>query len=143
VNNILITNDKTNRQFVPIDSKLFNKLKEEFERKGGLIQQNEETDEHLDRRNAEGAALNGYTILLKRLPSISAVYEELIHAEQFRENKNNGSVEQRLLCEIEAQEILIKNKEKWNIPDIENEQTVRALEQYKNDLDQYYKYAGG
>jgi hypothetical protein len=128
---------------IVIEPDVLYKLKADFEKIGGLIQQNEETDAHLKRMDAEGATLNENTILLKTNPSTSAVYEELIHAEQFRLRKNDGSVKQRLLNEIEAQKILIENQKLWNIPDSENEQTTQNLSQYEKELDDYYNKFGG
>lgn len=76
-------------------------------------------------------------VLLTRNPGRSAVYEELIHADQYRKGKNDGSYEKRLLCEIEAQEILIKKKEEWKITDIEDKQTRLALKAYKQEYKKF------
>ena len=44
---------------------------------------------YLDSREAEACTLNGYTILFRKRPGRAAVYEELIHAAQFRDGKND------------------------------------------------------
>ena len=55
------------------------KIQKVFTRRGGVMQMDSDTDAHLRKSGAEGAALNGDTILLMRNPSRATVFEELIH----------------------------------------------------------------
>lgn len=131
--------NKPNNYIEPMPKNLLHKLVKEFKKDGGIIIMDEETDKYLDSKNAEGITYNESTILLKQNPSRSVVYEELFHAKQFREGKNNGSYEQKLLCEIEAQKMLIKNKNKLDITDIEDKQTKLALKAYEKEYKEYCK----
>ena len=102
----------------------------------------EEVDKHLREQNAEAVTINENIILLSSNPGRSAVYEELIHAEQYRQGKNDGTYEKRLLCEIEAQKILIKKKEEYGITDKEDKQTKLALKAYKQEYKEFKKKEG-
>lgn len=121
----------------PMPKKQLQKIVKEFKAKGGLILMNEESERHLQSQNAEAVTYNSELILLKRNPGRSAVYEELIHAEQFRQGKNDGSYEKRLLCEIEAQKELIRKKEEFGITDVEDRQTRLALKAYEEEYKEY------
>lgn len=123
----------------PMPKKLLQRLIKDFKAKGGIVVMNEDTDIYLKKQHSEGSALNADTILLVKNPSRSAVYEELIHAEQYRQGKNDGGKEKVLLCEIEAKEILIANKQKWGITDKEDKITRLSLEKYKKDYDEFIK----
>ena len=108
----------------------------EFKKIGGLIQCDEYTENYLlNVKKAEGVTYNGYTILLPRRPSRSAVYEELFHAQQYRDGKIDGSELSRVRCEIEAQMYLLDNVEKFNFTEKEVELTKKNLNMYKNDLE--------
>lgn len=63
----------------------------------------EETDAYLKSKNAEAITYNDKTILLKQNPGRASVFEELIHATQYRNGENDGSYVSRLNCEIKAQ----------------------------------------
>jgi len=93
-----------------MDKEKFLKIKSAFEKRGGVIQCDEPTDRYLDYKKAEGLTYNEDLILLKTNASASAVFEELIHATQYKRKRNDGTYENRLLMEIEAQEKLIKYK---------------------------------
>lgn len=53
--------------------------------------------------NAEGITLNENTILLRQNPGRASVFEELIHATQFRQSLNDGSQISRIQNEFAAQ----------------------------------------
>ena len=131
--------NKPDNYIAPMPKKQLQKIIKEFKAKGGIILINDDIDEFLSKQGAEGSTLNENTILLVKNPSRSAVYEELIHAEQYRKGKNDGSRESRLLCEIEAQKELIKRKEELDITDKENEQTKLALKVYEEEYKQLNK----
>ena len=119
----------------PMPKKHLQKIVKSFKRRGGIIQMDLATDEYLDMKKAEGITLNHNTILLHQSPSRSAVYEELIHSAQWRNGKNDGSLKSRLLCEIEAQEKLLKYSKTYGITEKEFEQTKKALDAYRKEYD--------
>lgn len=126
----------------PMPKKQLQRIIKEFKAKGGIIAMGEEVDKHLREQNAEAVTINENIILLSSNPGRSAVYEELIHAEQYRQGKNDGTYEKRLLCEIEAQRILIKKKEEYGITDKEDKQTKLALKTYKQEYREFKKKEG-
>ena len=65
------------------------------------------------------------------------MFEELIHATQFRKGENDGNYESRLLCEIAAQEKLLRHQKVYKLTQTEVKQTESALEQYKKELDNW------
>ena len=97
----------------PMPKKQLRKIVKAFKKNGGLIQMNDATDAYLKSKKAEAITYDEKTILLKQKPGRAAVFEELIHATQYRQGKNDGSYYKRLLCEIEAQEKLIKYQKKF------------------------------
>lgn len=100
---------------------------------------NDTTDAYLKLKNAEAITYNSKTILLHQHPSRSAVYEELIHATQYRQGKNDGSLKTRLLCEIEAQEKLLKYQKSYKLTKEEVLQTEKALKAYQKELSELLK----
>ncbi len=72
--------------------------------------------------------------MLCQNPSRASVYEELIHATQYRLGENNGSDYDRIKCEIKAQKKLLKYKEWYNLTEIEIIQTKKALAAYEKEL---------
>lgn len=119
---------------VPMPKKQLRRIKRSFEKKGGTIQMDNATDDYLERRNAEAITYDSKTILLKQNPGRAAVFEELIHSAQYRDGKNDGSYVSRLKCEIEAQNILIKNAAAYKLTAAEIEQTKAALKAYEDEL---------
>ena len=82
------------------------------------------------------------TILLKQNPGRASVFEELIHAHQYRTGKNDGSYLSRLNSEIDAQRKLLRHSTLFQLTQQEIEQTKSALKSYKNELEEYYKKGG-
>ncbi len=105
-----------------------------FKIRGGTIQCGDSIDNYLDSKHVEGITYNESTILLKQKPGRACVYEELIHAAQFRQGKNDGSLIARLNCEIEAQKKLLKNSRAYSLTEAEIEQTKNALKGYEDEL---------
>lgn len=95
---------------------------------------NNDVSNYLASNQAEGVTYNATTILLVKNPGRAAVFEELINSAQYRQGKNDGSALSRILCEIEAQEKLIKNRKAYQLTALEVEQTKKALEYYKAEL---------
>jgi hypothetical protein len=119
----------------PMPKKQFRSLVRHFQDIGGVVLMGEEYDAYLQKHGAEALTLNGYTIMYHQKPGRAAVYEELIHAEQFRNNKNDGSPESILKNEIEAQEKLLKMSKLYGLTEPEILQTNEALKKYKSKLE--------
>ncbi len=112
----------------------FLRLMRDFKRIGGKYICNNDTEDFLSAQGAEAITLDGYTILFRRRPTRSAVYEELFHAKQFRDGKINGSLRNRYECEIEAQKHLLENSEKFELTETEIAQTKASLNMYVKKL---------
>ena len=126
----------------PMPKKQFRKIEKCFKANGGIIQYNEETDAYLKSKNAEAITYNEKTILLKQNPSRASVFEELIHATQYRSGENDGSYVSRLKCEISAQKKLIKYSKAYKLTSNEITQTKKALAAYEEELSEYIKNGG-
>jgi hypothetical protein len=89
----------------------------DFRAGGGVVDQSVEAQRYLKARGANGLTLNHETILLAANPIRTAVFEELIHAEQFRLGvtieAGRGGV---LSFEAEAAESLVRNRHAWQLP---------------------------
>ena len=70
--------------------------------------------------------------MLKQNPGRASVFEELIHATQYRNGENDGSYVSRLNCEIKAQKKLLRNNKAYKLTEAEVEQTKIALQQYES-----------
>ena len=107
----------------------------DFRAAGGVVDQSEDAQRYLQLRKAGGLTLNDKTILLPANPTRTAVYEELIHAEQFRRGvaieAGRGGV---LRFEIEAAETLIRNRHTWQLPVDEVRQVVENLRKMRAEL---------
>lgn len=125
---------RDNTSVEPMPKKQLQKIVKAFKRKGGIIQMDEATDAYLEYKKAEAITYNDKTILLRRNPGRAAVFEELIHATQYRNGKNDGSAESILICEIEAQEKLLKYQKAYKLTEDEIQQTEKALKYYRNKL---------
>ena len=95
------------------------------------------TDAYLEKRKVEGLTYNATLILLKRNSGRAAVFEELIHTTQYRNGRNDGSYKARLICEIEAQEKLLKWQKAYKLTDAEVELTKINLANYRKELEEF------
>jgi hypothetical protein len=111
----------------PMPRQQLQKIVEAFKRQGGIIQMDDATDLYLQSRKAEAITYNESTILLMQNPGRASVFEELIHATQFRKCLNDGSPMSRIKNEIAAQEMLLKNSKVYKLTFIEIKQTESAL----------------
>ena len=111
-----------------MDEEMFNKGKAEFESKGGLMVQDEDGDKYLDARGADAATLDKDTIIFRTgsPPTLSEYHEELIHSSQLE--RGEISTSSVIEFEIEAKRELVKNQVLYGIPDHENTETERQLE---------------
>ena len=119
--------------------KQLQKIIKAFRRNGGVLQMDDVTDAYLNNKHAEAITYNEKTILLRRNPGRAAVFEELIHATQFRKGENDGSYESRLLCEIAAQEKLLQFQKAYKLTAEEVRQTELALKSYQRELADWKK----
>lgn len=113
----------------------FLRLMKNFKNNGGKYIADEESERYLDAHGAEACTLNETTILFRKHPTRSAVYEELFHVEQFRMGKIDGKIKNRILCEIDAQNYLIDNAEELGLTSLEIIQTKKALFHYQELMD--------
>ena len=127
----------------PMPKKQFLKIEKRFKARGGVFQYSDEMDEYLKKRNAEAITYNSKTILFRKDPSRASVFEELIHATQYKNGENDGSYISRLKCEIVAQKKLIKYSKAYNLTELEIRQTQEALKAYENELNNYNNKKGG
>lgn len=125
---------KKTQTIEPMSKKQLQKIVKAFRRNGGVIQMDDVTDAYLNSKHAEAITYNEKTILLRKNPGRAAVFEELIHATQFRKGENDGSYESRLLCEIAAQEKLLQFQKTYKLTAEEVRQTEIALKSYQNEL---------
>ncbi len=130
---------KKQQSIKPMSKKQLQKIVKAFRKNGGIIQMNGMTDAYLAGKHAEAITYNEKTILLKQKPGRAAVFEELIHATQFRKGENDGSYESRLLCEIAAQEKLLRYQKAYKLTQEEVKQTESALKAYQMELDTWRK----
>lgn len=130
---------KSSNNIEPMPKKQLQKIVKSFKRQGGIIQMNDTTDAYLKSKKAEAITYDAKTILLTQKPGRAAVFEELIHATQYRQGKNDGSYKQRLICEIEAQKKLIKYQKAYKLTPAEVKQTEKALKNYKQELMEFLK----
>jgi hypothetical protein len=123
----------------PMPKRQLQKIVKAFRRNGGVMQMDDITDAYLSNKHAEAITYNEKTILLRQNPGRAAVFEELIHATQFRKGENDGTYESRLMCEISAQEKLLKYQKAYKLTAEEVKQTESALKAYRKELDEWKK----
>ena len=119
----------------PMPKKQLRRIIKAFEKQGGTIQMNDATDAYLISKKAEAITLNENTILLRQNPGRASVFEELIHATQFRQGLNDGSTISRIQNEIAAQEMLLRNSKAYKLTTAEIKQTQSALASYIAELE--------
>ena len=123
----------------PMPKRQLQKIVKAFRRNGGVMQMDDITDAYLSNKHAEAITYNEKTILLRQNPGRAAVFEELIHATQFRKGENDGTYESRMMCEISAQEKLLKYQKAYKLTAEEVKQTESALKAYRKELDEWKK----
>ena len=90
-------------------------------------------------QNAEAFTLNESTVVFRKNPSRSVVFEELIHLWQFSNNKCDGTKVSRIKCEIEAKEKVLKYAEAYKLTKRDIAITKEALQMDYIDLQNYYE----
>lgn len=107
----------------------------DFRAAGGVVDQSAGAQRYLQQRGAGGLTFNHETVLLPANPTRSAVFEELVHAEQFRRGvtieAGRGGV---LRFEAEAAETLLRNRHAWQLPPGEVRQIIENLRNIRAEL---------
>ncbi len=107
----------------------------DFRRAGGIVDQSPDAQRYLQSRDAGGATFNESLILLPAHPTRIAVFEELIHADQFRREVVLTPGRRGILeCEAEAAEILIQHRHEWHLPPGEVRQVSANLRLIRAEL---------
>ena len=129
-----LTRSKRRDSAEPMPRKQLNKIVKAFKRQGGRIIMDAEAQKILEQQEASGITLNEKTILLRKRPSRADVFEELIHATQFRNGEiKDGSLD-TIIGEIKAKEKLLKYSKSYKLTDKEIRDTEKQLENYKEQL---------
>lgn len=107
----------------------------DFRAAGGVVDQSVDAQRYLQTRGAGGLTFNQETILLPASPTRTAVFEELVHADQFHRGATieagRGGV---LRFEAEAAETLIRNRHTWHLPPDEVRQVIENLRNIRAEL---------
>lgn len=111
-----------------------NRLSRKFRRRGGEFIDDEDAIAYLDERGAEAITLDAYTILKRKSISISALIEELEHAEQYLRNENDGSALSVAINEVNAKRKSIEERERYKLPKIEVESVLRDIKYYEDEI---------
>ncbi len=127
----------------PMPKKQFHKIKKAFQKNGGVVLTGDDIDAFLEKQHCEAVTFDAKTIAFRNNPGRAAVFEELIHTAQYRDGKNDCTYLSRILNEIEAQKMLIKNAKAYKLTEQEIFQTKKALVAYENELKEYNSKNGG
>jgi len=125
-----------------IDMPTYNKLTNDFVKRGGLIIRGEEAAMHLANTPGGAAYLPSLNAaVIRDDATVSDVLEEMYHAEQDRKNMFGRRLTDEVLLrrEIDAQKYLLSLTDKYKIPVEEVEQTKKNLEGYEKDLEEFLK----
>lgn len=125
---------KKNRDVQPMPKSQLNRIVKAFKRQGGIIKMDAEAQEMLELQGADGVTLNDKTILLRKRPTRAEVFEELIHATQFRNGEIKDGIYDTIVGEIKAKEKLLKFKKSYKLTDKEIRDTEKQLEMYREEL---------
>lgn len=129
-----------------MDGKIFEKIKYNLKKQGVEIIQDIEGDAYLKAMGAEAMTLSdGSAVIFQsdRVPSASAVYEEVIHVSQIRRDgpiiatDNKKSVIEYLQREIDANEKLLKNQKAYKLTDLDIKSVEENLSVYKKKLHKF------
>lgn len=119
----------------------FHRICKALRRHGVLVWLGQEADAVCEMQMAEAITFNEKTVVFRRNPSRSVVFEELIHLRQYATHQCDGSKLSRIQCEIEAKEKLLQFAKGFQLTKLDIELTKEALKQDYLDL-QYYSKGG-
>ncbi len=123
----------------PMPRKQFQRICKALRRHGVVVWTGDEAEQICISQNAEAFTLNENTVVFRKSPSRSVVFEELIHLWQFANNKCDGTKVSRIRCEIEAKEKVLQNARSYKLTKLDVEITKNALKQDYLDLQNYYE----
>jgi len=131
---IVLSRDGSEAVRIPMDAAKFQRIKDAFEKNGGIIESSDEYDKYLDWRDADAATLDAKTMVFRQgsPPTASELFEELVHTAQHR--KALVSTENVYELELVAKEKLIKYQKQYDIPDDEHLESVAQAESLKKYL---------
>lgn len=112
-----------------------NRLSRKFRRRGGEFIDDEDAIAYLDEKHAEAITLDAYTILKRRDISISALIEELEHAEQYLRGENDGTALSVAINEVNAKRKSIEERERYKLPKIEIDSVRRDIKYYQKEIE--------
>lgn len=112
-----------------------NRLSRKFRKRGGKFISDEDAIEYLDEKKAEAITLDPYTILKRDKISISALIEELEHAEQYLRNENDGTALSVAINELNAKRKSIEERERYKLPKIEIDSVRNGIKYYEKEVE--------
>ena len=108
-----------------------NRLSRKFRKRGGEFIDDEDAIAYLNDKKAEAITLDAYTILKRKEISISALIEELEHAEQYLRNENDGSALSVAINELNAKRKSIEEQSRYKLPKMEVERVKKDIKYYE------------
>ena len=118
----------------PMPQKQFDRIRRAAEKRGIAILSDADSERYVLSRGAEAITLNADTICLMRNPSRVAVFEELIHATQYKRGEIDGTPLSIAKAEVAAKEKLLRHAKAYGLTDIEIENTKKLLDDDRKAL---------
>jgi hypothetical protein len=107
----------------------------DFRSHGGIVDQSKDVQKYLEKQGAGGATYNESLIFLPAHPTRTAVFEELVHADQYRRGVSLQPLRYDLLRnEADAAETLIRHRHAWRLPAGEVHQVIENLRSIRAEL---------
>ena len=111
-----------------------NRLSRKFRKRGGEFIDDEDAIAYLNDKKAEAITLDAYTILKRKEISISALIEELEHAEQYLRKDNDGSALSVAINELNAKRKSIEEQSRYKLPKMEVERVKKDIKYYEKEV---------
>ena len=111
-----------------------NRLSRKFRKRGGEFIDDEDAIAYLNDKKAEAITLDAYTILKRQEISISALIEELEHAEQYLRKENDGSALSVAINELNAKRKSIEEQSRYKLPKMEVERVKKDIKYYEKEV---------
>ena len=111
-----------------------NRLSRKFRKRGGEFIDDEDAIAYLNDKKAEAITLDAYTILKRKEISISALIEELEHAEQYLRKENDGSALSVAINELNVKRKSIEEQSRYKLPKMEVERVKKDIKYYEKEV---------
>ena len=111
-----------------------NRLSRKFRKRGGEFIDDEDAIAYLNDKKAEAITLDAYTILKRQEISISALIEELEHAEQYLRKENDCSALSVAINELNAKRKSIEEQSRYKLPKMEVERVKKDIKYYEKEV---------